>query len=66
MIVEPSEIHHETAEFIVVSGVESVLIFSFFRNPIYRETSKSWKDGLQRLSMILLIAPRVAIPSSEP
>ncbi len=41
MIVEPGEIHHETAEFIVASRVESVLIFSFFHNPKYRENSKS-------------------------
>ena len=41
MIVEPGEIHRETAEFIVASRVESVLVFSFFGNPNYRESSKS-------------------------
>ena len=41
MTVEPGEIHHETAEFIVTSGVKTVLVFSYFRNPSYRKGSKS-------------------------
>ncbi len=41
MIVEPGETHHEIAEFIVTSSVESVLVYSFFRNPSYRKDSRS-------------------------
>ena len=41
MTVEPGEIHHETAEFIVTSGVKTVLVYSYFRNPSYRKGSKS-------------------------
>ena len=41
MLVEPGEIHHETAEFIVMSSVESVLVYSYFRNPSFRTDSKS-------------------------
>ena len=55
MIVEPGEVHHETVEFILASSVESVLVFSFFGNPNYREIPSQRKDGAPLLSMILSI-----------
>ena len=41
LIVEPGEAHPETCEFIVSDAVESVIIYTYFFNPDYREGSSS-------------------------
>ena len=45
LVVEPGESHPETYEFIVSRGVESVLIYTFFRNPTYpgAGAAKGWQ-----------------------
>lgn len=40
-IIEPGELHKEPFEFIVSTGVESVLIYTYFYNPGYSQGSQS-------------------------
>ena len=41
LIIEPGEIHQEVCEFIVTTGVESVLIYTYFSDP-YSSNPKGW------------------------
>ena len=41
MVVEPGESHQETYEFIVPSPVETVLVYTYFRNPQHSRSSRS-------------------------
>lgn len=41
LIVEPGESHHETFEFLIASGVESVSVYTYFNNPQYEKSSQS-------------------------
>lgn len=44
LIIEPSESHQETCEFIVSSGVESAVIYTYFHNPTSSPNTQS-ADG---------------------
>lgn len=41
LIIEPGEYHHEPGEFVVSNAVETVLIYSYFYNPVFRQGSQS-------------------------
>ncbi len=42
LVVEPGESHRETFEFIVATGVESVMVYSYFYNSTSSGTSQGW------------------------
>ena len=42
IIIEPGESHQETCEFIVTTGVETVLIDTFFHNPRHPAIPQGW------------------------
>lgn len=41
LIIEPGEVHQEVCEFVVTSGVKSVLAYVYFYNP-YSSTPRGW------------------------
>ena len=43
LTVEPGESHHETIEFIISTDVESVIIYTYFSNSRFRQSSPSPK-----------------------